>query len=69
MLDPFQVFYLSTQLDNYRVTHLLVQNLPLTSKAKFRFGLACPVQDKAEIKLLKSTGGFAQGDGSPCTVL
>ena len=26
----------------YRVTHLLVQNLPLTSKVKFRFGLACP---------------------------
>ena len=26
----------------YRVTHLLVQNLPLTSKEKFRFGLACP---------------------------
>ena len=28
----------------YRVTRLLVQNLPLTSKVKFRFGLARPGQ-------------------------
>ena len=26
----------------YRVTHLVDSNLPLTSKQKFRFGLACP---------------------------
>ena len=26
----------------YRVTEQLVQNLPLTSEQKFRFGLACP---------------------------
>ena len=26
----------------YRVTHQVVQNLPLTWKQKFRFGLACP---------------------------
>ena len=26
----------------YRVTHLLVQNLTLTSKVKFHFGLVCP---------------------------
>ena len=28
----------------YRVTHHVVQNLPLTSKHKFRFGLARPGQ-------------------------
>ena len=27
---------------NYKVTIQLVANLPLTSKLKFRFGLACP---------------------------
>ena len=26
----------------YRVTHQVGSNLPLTSKQKFRFGLACP---------------------------
>ena len=53
---------------NYRVTRLLVQNLPLTSKVKFRFGLARPGQARPKRNFtLKSTGGFAQGDGSPCT--
>ena len=32
----------STYVLQYRVTHILVQNLPLTSKEKFHFGLACP---------------------------
>ena len=42
---------------SYRVTIQLVQNLRLTSKQKFRFGLAF---------VLKSTGGFAQAEWSPC---
>ena len=32
-------FYVMCHL--YRVTHQVVTNLPLTSKQKFRFGLAC----------------------------
>ena len=31
------------QMGKYRVTEQLVQNFPLTSGQKFRFGLACPV--------------------------
>ena len=41
------------------------QNLPLTSKQKFRFGLAR--QGQSATFKLKSTGGFGQRDGSPCT--
>ena len=37
------------KVEYYRVTHLLVQNLPLTSKVKFCFGLACPSLAKAEL--------------------
>ena len=33
----------------YRVTHLVGQNLPLTSKKKFRFGLVRPDQAKTEL--------------------
>ena len=44
----------------------IVQNLPLTSKQKFHFGLTCPDQAKTEL-VLKSTGGFAQAEWSPCT--
>ena len=55
----------------YRVTHLVVQNLPLTSKQKFHFGLAWPGHARPgqnRTYVLKSTGGFAQRDVSPCTV-
>ena len=50
---------------NYRVTHQVVQNLPLTSKHKFRFGLAWLGQSGTFV--FKSMGGFAQPDVSPCT--
>ena len=43
----------------YRLTHQVVTNLPLSSKQKFRFGLACPGL---------STGGSSQPDVSPCTI-
>ena len=49
----------------YRVTEQRVQNLPLTSKQKFRFVLAWPGQSGPFV--LKSTGGFAQTARSPCT--
>ena len=57
-----------TRLFIYRVTHLLVQNLPLTPKSGSVLAwpaLAWPGQSGT--LLLKSTGGFAQRDGSPCT--
>ena len=38
----------SQTMQRYRVTIPLVQNLPLTSKEEFRFGLARPGQTKAE---------------------
>ena len=38
------------QLCKYRVTIPLVQNLLLTSKQKFRFGLACPGQAKTKLE-------------------
>ena len=47
----------------YRVTHHVVQNLPLTSKQKVRFGLDRPCQ--SDTFVFKSTGGFAQRDVSP----
>ena len=53
----------------YRVTNPLVQNLPLTSKQKFRFGQpvqAWPGQNGTFV--LKSMGGFEQMELSPCTV-
>ena len=51
----------------YRVTHLLVQNLLLTSKVKFSFSLAWPGQARPKRNLtFEVNGGFAQGDGSPC---
>ena len=34
---------------NYRVTHQVVANLPLTSKQKFHFGLSWPGQAKTEL--------------------
>ena len=52
----------------YRVTHHVVQNLLLTSKQKFGFGLAWPGLAKAELDVLKSTGGFGQCDVSPCII-
>ena len=51
----------------YRVTIQLVQNLPLTSKQKFRVawhGLAWPGQSGTFV--LASMGGFAQAEWSPC---
>ena len=33
----------------YRVAHQVEPNLPLTSKQKFRIGLACPGQAKTEL--------------------
>ena len=50
--------------DPYRVTIQLVQNLPLTSKHKFCFGLARPGQGGTFV--LKSTGVFAHAEWSPC---
>ena len=41
-----------------------MQNLLLASKQKFHFGLARP-----GTFVLKSTGGFAQPDVSPCIAL
>ena len=49
----------------YRVTIQLVQTLPLISKPKFRFGLASPGQSGTYV--LKTPGGFAQAEWSPCT--
>ena len=49
----------------YRVTIPLVQNLLLTSKQKFRFGLARTGQSGTFV--LKSTGGFEQVEWSPCS--
>ena len=46
----------------YRVTHQVVQNLPLTSKQKFHFGIAA-----SGTFVLKSMGGFALLDVSPCS--
>ena len=51
----------------YRVTHHVDSNLPLTSKQKFRFGLARsglarPIRNF----VLMSTGGLNQRDVSPC---
>ena len=51
----------------YRVTEQLVQNLLLTSKHKFHFGLAGlgharPIRNFVS----KSTGGFAKAALSPC---
>ena len=43
-----------------------VQNLPLTSKQKFRFALTWPGQGGTFV--LNSTGGFAQGEWSPSYV-
>ena len=44
----------------YSVTHHIVQNLLLTSKQKFRFGLARPSRARTKQNFsLKSTGGFA----------
>ena len=40
-LENLIYFFLGT-LNHYRVTHQVVTNLPLASKQKFRFGLACP---------------------------
>ena len=48
----------------YRVTEQLVQNLLLTSKQKFHYGLARLGQNGTFV--LKSTGGFAQAARSPC---
>ena len=47
-----QNFLWSPQCHNnrlYRVTHHVGQNLPLTSKQKFRFGLARPGKAKREL--------------------
>ena len=52
----------------YRVTHQVVTNLPLTSKQSSLFawpGLAWPGQNGTFV--LKSTGGSSQPDVSPCT--
>ena len=46
-------------LQLYRATHHVVQNLQLTSKQRFRFGLDITF-------VLKLTGGFGQCDVSPC---
>ena len=67
-----ETFHLVCQLihsDIYRVTIPLVQNLPLTSKQKFRFCLAWPGQNGTFV--LKSRGGFEQVEwlpqsGNPC---
>ena len=54
----------------YRVTHQVVTNLPLTSKHKFRFGLACPGLARPKrnccFDVKMSTGGSSQPDVSPC---
>ena len=51
----------------YRVTHHVGQNLPLTSKQKFRFGLVWPGLTRPKQNFFwMSTGGFGQRDGSPC---
>ena len=47
------------------MTIQLVQNLPLTSKPKFRFGLARSGQ--SGIFCLEVNRGFAQAEWSPCT--
>ena len=51
----------------YRATHDIVSNLPLTSKQKFRFDLAWPGQNGTFV--LRSTGGLIQHDVSPCISL
>ena len=54
---------------SYRVTHLLDSNLPLTSKHKFRIGLAWPAltwPGQNGTFVLMSTGGLNQRDVSPC---
>ena len=54
----------------YRLTYHVGQNLPLTSEQKFRFGL--PGQGRPGQNgtcVLKSTGGFGQRDGSPCSLV
>ena len=54
----------------YRVTIQLMTNLLLTSKQKFRFGLAMPDQARPKRNFcLKSTGGSSQAEWSPCTIL
>ena len=41
-VNAVQVLFHQCIHNRYRVTIHLVQNLPLTSKQKFHFGLACP---------------------------
>ena len=50
-LERQQVIYIKATL-HYRVTHHVGQNLPLTSKHKFRFGLTCPWPGQAKVELL-----------------
>ena len=49
----------------YRVTIQLVQNLPLTSKQKFRFGLPWPGQAKAELLFKSQQEVLRMLDGHP----
>ena len=54
----------------YKVTHHVVQNLLLTSKQKFHFGLAwhgLAWPGQSGTFFLKSTGGLSQAEWSPCT--
>ena len=52
---------------DYRVTHQVEPNLPLTPKQKSRLGLASPRQARPKQNfVLMSTGGLAQPDVSPC---
>ena len=65
-----RIFYLYHLPHLYRVTRLLVQNLPLTSKVKFRFGLAWPGQARpkrnftfwSQREVLKEMGHPVQQD-------
>ena len=66
-LKSVMVYILISYL--YRVKHNVGQNLPLTSKPMFHFGLAWPGLARPGHKgtyVLKSTGGFGQRDVSPC---
>ena len=61
--DPKSKISVRRFLFVYRVTYQVVKNLLLTSKQKFRFGLARPgqarpSQAKVELLVLKSTGGL-----------
>ena len=63
--------WLFSKVSKYRVIHHVDSNLPLTTKEKFCFDLACPDltwPGQNRTFVLTSMGGLNQRDVSPCTL-